>query len=394
MAEGKGFSLFSALNSLFERARSSAEKESQRLFTPETHAVQSRDTKLAASLGRTRNRPKPRRAGRAERPRPESAASARTRLAATVNLLSIAKEEEESVLEIEEASAATLSSSKRKHINDHRTPDTNSPTIEVASASKRKHTEASHPPSNSNTSSPTTAAPLTWSSSKRRHTGLASPKPSSPTTERPSTSSSSKRRHVDDHPSPSTSAPTPSKRKHAELATLRTTQLGPRSASPHVPSAASSATVRPEPERARLEKVERELHRLKKIIASLLPGELGDELQSVYGEMDQPEDVLAKLMRIRAGVAEASTRVPAPPPLPPVAPALPKPVESGQRNVSNPRPSPTVVRRLRADLRPVARPPKPTKPMPHKDPNVMSQLLEEMRHHRLRPVKKPKDMTK
>ncbi|KAJ2338850.1 hypothetical protein GGH92_006976, partial [Coemansia sp. RSA 2673] len=30
---GKGFSLFSAFNGLFERARSSAEKESQRLFT-------------------------------------------------------------------------------------------------------------------------------------------------------------------------------------------------------------------------------------------------------------------------------------------------------------------------------------------------------------------------
>ncbi|KAJ2350752.1 hypothetical protein GGH92_002198, partial [Coemansia sp. RSA 2673] len=57
------------------------------------------------------------------------------------------------------------------------------------------------------------------------------------------------------------------------------------------------------------------------------------------------------------------------------------------------------VRRLRADLRPL--PPKSqitslqkkqTPPPPHKDPGVMTQLLEEMKHHKLRSVTKPKDM--
>ncbi|KAJ2495117.1 hypothetical protein GGI11_008545, partial [Coemansia sp. RSA 2049] len=233
--------------------------------------------------------------------------------------------------------------------------------------------------------------------------------------------------------------------------------------------------------RTRLEKVERELRQLKRIIASLVPGELNDDdLRSVYGELDggrqSSEDVLSRLMRIRAGAAfptaAASRRgdaadllgysslmaskppaslsppdalrptiassssantasrsaVPAPPPLPPLArdsraPAssaaaaaraqlsLPPAPSFGGSSVRKRAPggSPdmphnaagsTVSRqhespaqRLRADLlRPVAAAKPNNPPPPHKDPNVMSQMLQEMKTHKLRSVKKPKDM--
>ncbi|KAJ2805516.1 hypothetical protein H4R20_002062 [Coemansia guatemalensis] len=221
-------------------------------------------------------------------------------------------------------------------------------------------------------------------------------------------------------------------------------------------------------ERARLEKVERELHRLKKIIASLLPDELNDDdLRSVYGELDQPRissnDLISRLLRSRAGTAHhkfspelppsptsnspirgsaqplASENCapdvtippapPLPPPLPPINPSLlnsafsqaasgvrernsanRQPPQPGaqpslqRRRGSNdsassslpangrPRVVSSTVRQLRAELRPV---PKSSEdpPPPHKDPGVMVKLLEEMKHHKLRPVKKrPKDM--
>ncbi|KAJ2178036.1 hypothetical protein GGH18_005934, partial [Coemansia sp. RSA 530] len=63
---------------------------------------------------------------------------------------------------------------------------------------------------------------------------------------------------------------------------------------------ASTQTPVKDAERQRLEKVERELHRLKKIIASLLPDELNDDdLRSVYGDLDRPrlstDDVIARM---------------------------------------------------------------------------------------------------
>ncbi|KAJ1892786.1 hypothetical protein LPJ81_005491, partial [Coemansia sp. IMI 209127] len=68
--------------------------------------------------------------------------------------------------------------------------------------------------------------------------------------------------------------------------------------------------------------------------------------------------------------------------------------ESAQQAEHPPRPSAATVQRLRADLRPVSSPkPSASKPTPpHKDPNVMSQMLHEMKTHKLRSVKKPKDM--
>ncbi|KAJ2059974.1 hypothetical protein GGI17_004086 [Coemansia sp. S146] len=236
-------------------------------------------------------------------------------------------------------------------------------------------------------------------------------------------------------------------------------------------------------ERGRLEKVERELHRLKKIIASLLPDELNDDdLRSVYGDLDQhqprrlsSDDIIMQLMKTRLGAAaQFSSRYNSPqsmrdreallslPPLPP-SPTSNSPTNYGLSAGSMPPPSappppmapppppmvsaaalmagrsnlyhsqeasgrprsvasllrrdstasdtassmmgdyPPVhsatVRRLRADLRPL--PPKSqmaslqkkqTPPPPHKDPGVMTQLLEEMKHHKLRSVTKPKDM--
>ncbi|KAJ2114135.1 hypothetical protein GGH17_006288, partial [Coemansia sp. RSA 788] len=65
---------------------------------------------------------------------------------------------------------------------------------------------------------------------------------------------------------------------------------------------ASTQTPVKDAERQRLEKVERELHRLKKIIASLLPDELNDDdLRSVYGDLDRPrlstDDVIARMLQ-------------------------------------------------------------------------------------------------
>ncbi|KAJ2481769.1 hypothetical protein IWW47_005864, partial [Coemansia sp. RSA 2052] len=231
-------------------------------------------------------------------------------------------------------------------------------------------------------------------------------------------------------------------------------------------------------ERARLEKVERELHRLKKIIASLLPDELNDDdLRSVYGDMDQyqprrmsSDDIIMQLMKTRLGAAAQfsarynampsahesslpnlppsptsnsptnyglSARSMPPPPAPPPPPPLMHPVaaallagrhtqygdnpDTGRpRSVASllrrdsvtsdtassmlgeyPPVHSAIVRRLRADLRPVSanplmttlqRHPPPPPPPPHKDPGVMTQLLEEMKHHKLRSVRKPKDM--
>ncbi|KAJ2869233.1 hypothetical protein GGH93_006220 [Coemansia aciculifera] len=242
----------------------------------------------------------------------------------------------------------------------------------------------------------------------------------------------------------------------------------------------STAEPSPVVERGRLEKVERELHRLKKIIASLLPDELNDDdLRSVYGDLDQhqprrlsSDDIIMQLMKTRLGAAaqfssrynspqsmrdresllnlppsptsnsptnyglSAGSMPPPSAPPPPMAPPPPPMVSAaalmaGRSNLyqsqgDNGRPRsvasllrrdsttsdtassmmgdyPPVhsatVRRLRADLRPL--PPKSqmgslqkkqTPPPPHKDPGVMTQLLEEMKHHKLRSVTKPKDM--
>ncbi|KAJ1805874.1 hypothetical protein LPJ75_005190 [Coemansia sp. RSA 2598] len=251
-------------------------------------------------------------------------------------------------------------------------------------------------------------------------------------------------------------------------------------------------------ERTRLEKVERELHRLKKIIASLIPEELNDDdLRSVYGDLEQPrlnsEDIVARLMKTRLGPhisaytdrasmgggfripnaiglppspisasptqtgdqqsrpvagTDATMMLPPPPPpkLPPLAQGLGA-AESARKSLSSADlpVSPLLSaesafasyggrgygsRRLKAGIaeRPLSiaslrrkapeddesstasadggvakrqrpSPEAPAKrsnqqppPPPHKDPGVMSKLLQEMKHHKLRTVKKPKDM--
>ncbi|KAJ1961872.1 hypothetical protein GGI12_002999 [Dipsacomyces acuminosporus] len=177
-------------------------------------------------------------------------------------------------------------------------------------------------------------------------------------------------------------------------------------------------------EQARLEKVERELHRLKKIIASLLPNELNeDDLRSVYGDLEQPAlasgDLIARLVKSRLGTqlsngysiqpqhpqANGQTYPPSPHSSSSIQ-ALNAPVlsaNSAEARFERPLVHSSTVRRLRAELRPVGHRSKPRTvapsvtaasqpPPPHKDPNVMAKLLEEMKHHKLRSVKKPKDM--
>ncbi|KAJ2391058.1 hypothetical protein H4S02_001527, partial [Coemansia sp. RSA 2611] len=220
-----------------------------------------------------------------------------------------------------------------------------------------------------------------------------------------------------------------------------TTSSNPASR-PLAKTAVSSSGLPAVVERERLEKVERELHRLKKIIASLLPDELNDEdLRSVYGDLERPrhvsDDAIARLVKARFGQLPTPTSapessIPQAPPLPP--PPLPQsarelssahksavtaaaaaargrsllgprvtriggsaaqPLRHGSADSSSAASASATASKPREDLlRPAANKPKPKPtPPPHKDPGVMSKLLEEMRHHKLRPVKKkPRDM--
>ncbi|KAJ2847123.1 hypothetical protein J3B02_004245, partial [Coemansia erecta] len=257
-------------------------------------------------------------------------------------------------------------------------------------------------------------------------------------------------------------------------------------ASMHHNNEATSSVV----ERTRLEKVERELHRLKKIIASLIPEELNDDdLRSVYGDLEQPrinsEDIVARLMKTRLGphisayadrtsamgggfrilnsiglppspISASPTQsgdhqqiktLMAPPPPPPKLPPLTQgqaaPLNSvtlssadlpvspllsaesafasyAKRGLSGSRrlkagiaerpQSIALLRRKTIDddssstasvdrgsakrsrISPAKKHSQQQPPPPHKDPGVMTKLLQEMKHHKLRSVKKPKDM--
>ncbi|KAJ1951996.1 hypothetical protein EC988_003793, partial [Linderina pennispora] len=215
---------------------------------------------------------------------------------------------------------------------------------------------------------------------------------------------------------------------------------------------ADSAAV----EQARLENVERELRRLKKIIAALLPNGLNEEdLQSVYGGIEQPErtsdDIISRLVKARFGEV-VDPQPPHRTPLPmqrqysfpsamlPPSPKSSDSAKAGSGALSSPPPSaraaewlgsgdyciassrrhldflsksPSVSsagsqRRASGTAQRRARQTQYRKPSsirlkpvasledhpeaPHKDPTFMAKLLDEMKTHKLRRVEKPKDM--
>ncbi|KAJ1896407.1 hypothetical protein LPJ66_004008 [Kickxella alabastrina] len=543
-SENKGFSLFSAINGLFERARSSAEKESQRLFTtpppsksrqePQFNSERVRRTthNSPSSLSRrsVRTMPplplpsvstsasnsfsfshtlggRPRtatpRGRRAPSPalhhpllmeRASSVVSEGTHLANNVNLMAI---QEEDFVQLDGTDHFTGNAdsgfgtepalsirSKRKWI-EHEESSLEQSLFDEATKKPRTGTEEI-PDINPHQYSSNTAAELR----------IVMPPPPAPPLPAAAAAPLLQK----------TSTPVvqfskiPPRPKHSNLSvgvahSARRSQARSNSvghSSMPMPVAAPTPMQPPSEipsfvERSRLEKVERELHRLKKIIASLIPEELDDDdLRSVYGDLEQPrfspENIVAQLMKTRLGahinayaerssVASQNAAMHLPPSptsmspvrggdqnrnrnqqsrraqgLPMAPPLSPPPPQSpeylpmsplltadssfslhnrrehsngqsrgdGERPHSrgsmrrrepqestvyimaeNPRMQASTVRRLRQELRPVSKrsiPPPQQQSLPHKDPGVMSKLLAEMKHHRLRPVKKPKDM--
>ncbi|KAJ1722984.1 hypothetical protein LPJ53_002650 [Coemansia erecta] len=554
--ESKGFSLFSALNGLFERARMSAERESQRLFSspqpkprkpqtfssararrtmaqsPTRHRQEDRGgagsagtsvPKYPPALARARTAtPRGRRApSPALFERPASVVSERTQLASTVNLMAIQEAASESNASADtefEVGAPYMSDTTQLKRKLSRSSDEGMQTRQQSGngTPKRPRSEAAHSPSmppprprihiqtedELRAAMPPPSAPPPPPVQRihlATHPGRALASPSIPASEMRTRAAGESSRMPSNPVTSDSSAVHPAWR-----AQMRSNSLSNNSSMP-VPSSAFAALSAQQVhtdkapsvvERTRLEKVERELHRLKKIIASLIPEELNDDdLRSVYGDLDQPrltsEDVVARLMKTRlgphinaytgralgiemqnnmplplspistspvqAGGAQRRMHVdgsaaahppPAPPPPPvsapaPVAPPPPPLASSSSLNlpvsphipaeptfssyrrskagtierphsmaalhhrrgsddssssvsaVERPRVLDSTVRRLREELRPV--PAKPAQapappPPPHKDPGVMSKLLAEMKHHKLRSVKKPKDM--
>ncbi|KAJ2693815.1 hypothetical protein GGH99_000967 [Coemansia sp. RSA 1285] len=609
------FSLFSALNGLFERARSSAEKESQRLFTSPATPNRSRTGStqgpvpgdpaygspykrpkrigsngtrplLADSLARTKARPRPARSATTastappaaplaaavvaadtaaapaalgmqdedgvksvaakktvvlSRPsvtlslpqRPGSVISERTKLAATVDLMSIVARSEHSVADDDDDVAAS------EYGGD---ADSIAAVLEEPSAMstpgshlKRKHSVAAHQqpadPSSPISAAPSTAATHSTRGERAVHETRFSKRPRSVESTNTAASSAMALDAMVLHTSALASGSTQSTATAHSMAPQRAEDASGEKQNNEQQQKHVSETVqrwksssrkavgfdddaygnddvvitsssnnnrgnkdegdRPPTtvvERTRLEKVERELRQLKRIIASLVPGELNDDdLRSVYGELDggrqSSEDVLSRLMRIRAGAVFPATAAsrrgdaadllgysslmaskppsslsppdalrptiasssaanavsrsavpPPPPPLPPPVPlaalakdsrapassaaaaaraqlSLPPAPSFGGSSVRKRAPSgspdmphnaaestasrqhESPAQRLRADLlRPVAAAKPSNPPPPHKDPNVMSQMLQEMKTHKLRSVKKPKDM--
>ncbi|KAJ1856045.1 hypothetical protein LPJ73_002243 [Coemansia sp. RSA 2703] len=538
--ESKGFSLFSALNGLFERARMSAERESQRLFSspqprprkPQTFSsARARRTtaqsptrnerraatmvpKYPAALARSRTAtPRGRRApSPALFERPASVVSERTQLASTVNLMAIqeAASESNASADTEFDVGAPYTSDpmqlKRKLSSSSDEEGSQTRRQSGSGTPKRPRSEAAHsplmPPQRPRIHIQTEdelRAAMPPPPQRLHPATLPSRALASPSTPALGmrTRAAGEPARAPAHPSSNSSAVHPAWRTQ-----MRSNSVSNNSSMP-VPSSAFAALsaqqmhadrAPPVVERARLEKVERELHRLKKIIASLLPEELNDDdLRSVYGDLEQPrltsEDIVARLMKTRLGphinaytgralgiemqnmplpLSPISTSpahpgsahsrmhahgsvtalppvapppppvsVPAAPPPPPplasssslnlpVSPHIPaEPTFSSYRRsmasgterphsmaalhhrhgsddssssvsvIERPRVLDSTVRRLREELRPV--PTKPTQapappPPPHKDPSVMSKLLAEMKNHKLRSVKKPKDM--
>ncbi|KAI8326111.1 hypothetical protein GQ54DRAFT_295034 [Martensiomyces pterosporus] len=504
MAKGEGgessaFSLFSAINGLIERACSSAEKESQRLFRSPTAPPRAKSSSsnsnnssnsnsnssnssnsnsnskgriginhrihrqpLAGSFAMAKQRPRPvrtletkapttqtRRSGRqpvaagrenaeekriaAEMYRPSTPQSTAKGSAMGMAAKRKREEEKDEVANDAPVDAARVSSPKKMAIRvlENGAGDGNTPeSLATKSRPSRSRTASpmareSQLPQRGLTTNPTMPPPP------------APPPPPTlppppPQLKRPTTAQTSASDHL-----PSKSGRHAARTRSAHRVVPRRSSLGSKSAdgSASVPTTPDSAAL---VEQARLEKVERELHRLKKIIASLLPNELNeDDLRSVYGDLEQPalasDDLVARLVRSRLGsqltsgysiqTPHSQLYPPSPhssspaqvfaPPLPPVL-SVPYPQiglpTSGREQHSAPdrrqrddghlRVHSPTVKRLRAELRPVDQRPVPSqpapssqpKPPPHKDPSVMAKLLEEMKHHKLRPTRKPKDM--
>ncbi|KAJ2069840.1 hypothetical protein GGI03_000560 [Coemansia sp. RSA 2337] len=569
---GKGFSLFSAFNGLFERARSSAEKESQRLFTspiPDSRVAKERrldrpeGERTADSFSQeqyTTNSGSPRSTldMAKRRPRPVRTQSSRTgtpsRKRPTPNARSppvhTNSTEETTVEPLSPLSAAAIDDDAAAADNrrPHDAMDAPTPTPSTMSKRKRSVIRPPSPVLEEYADSPkrvragatdsyafttgamgsTRSTPDTNSRDADFINSRAMPPPdydaygeedygaerhsfelardsaaqpqeadvsafSTPPVaiQRTSTVSTavsdSTYRFRNDAPMPIMRSSEYGNARRAEAAPHRQSAMPRLSNMPieklELPVRQIPTIAEPSPvvERGRLEKVERELHRLKKIIASLLPDELNDDdLRSVYGDLDQhqprrlsSDDIIMQLMKTRLGAgAQFSSRYngpqsmrdresllnlppsptsnsptnyglsagsmppPSAPPPPPMAPPPPPMVSAAalmagrsnlyhsQEATGRPRSVASLlrrdsmtsdatssmmgdyqpvhlatVRRLRADLRPL--PPKSqitslqkkqTPPPPHKDPGVMTQLLEEMKHHKLRSVTKPKDM--
>ncbi|KAJ2689771.1 hypothetical protein IWW39_001237 [Coemansia spiralis] len=573
---GKGFSLFSAFNGLFERARSSAEKESQRLFTsptPGTRVAKERRLDRSggervteslmheqhASNGSPRGTLPDTLAMAKRRPRPARSQSSRTGVASHRRPSSNTRLPSVHASPVEETAVETSSPLLTATIDDDAAAADNVGSLDAIGASaptpgtmpKRKRSER-RPPSpvlDEYTESPKRirvgATDSHVSHSAALGAATTSPDPNeldanafeSRTMPQPeydvyderdfgaerhsvglAPDSSGHDLEADDSAfstlpvalqrtstvstavSDSTyrlrndaSMPHMRDSEHATGRRAETTSYYPSTAQRpsgmpveklELPIRQVPTIAEPSPvvERGRLEKVERELHRLKKIIASLLPDELNDDdLRSVYGDLDQhqprrlsSDDIIMQLMKTRLGAAaQLSSRYsgspsmrdresflnlppsptsnsptnyglsassmppPSAPPPPPLAPPPPSLVSAAallagrsnlyrsQEDSGRPRSVASLlrrdsvasstassmlgdcapvhsatVRRLRADLRPV--PLKPQTPLlqkkqapappPHKDPGVMTKLLEEMKHHKLRAVAKPKDM--
>ncbi|KAJ2742329.1 hypothetical protein GGI20_004572 [Coemansia sp. BCRC 34301] len=515
----RGFSLFSAINGLFERARSSAEKESQRLFTspmPQSGLARERrpnrrpesgdiPTRASASGSPRSALPDDTLAMTRRRPRPARSHSSKTGTAPRKRLAPTTRSPSLHASSPEEPLAKTPSLPAAAAIDEvdaeaHGALEAPTPTPSAVSKRKRSVRRSPSPVSERYADSPKRVRAGAADNGPTflldagdhsyeeldykalRHSGESSresvahasafalPPVALQRTSTVSTAvSDSAHRPRNDASTLDLRTSEHIAARRAEAMELRPTAItSPQrevepAEKPEVPS-----MVEPVPvvERGRLEKVERELHRLKKIIASLLPDELNDDdLRSVYGDLDQhqpqrlsSDDIIMQLMKTRLGAAARYNTLPSsldlppsptsnsptsyglsaqsmpPPPAPPPPPMHPTtaalvagrqshfsyPAMGRPRSVASllrrdsvasdtassmlgdyPPVHSATVRRLRADLRPVSGNPQmvqkkqapPPPPPPHKDPGVMSQLLEEMKHHKLRSVRKPKDMT-
>ncbi|KAJ2466722.1 hypothetical protein GGI02_004278 [Coemansia sp. RSA 2322] len=443
----KGFSLFSAINGLFERARSSAEKESQRLFTlpiPEP--------------------PRPDKERQARRPesRGPNALMRDQRELSNGSKNEIAVAGDGQLLDEASSAAPTPKSIAKRKRSVERSP---SPEIESYVDSPKRARAGD-----------TASTAFSAAALSTPHLGPFDGGAANGWGNAYDQYSVASARNVDAAPvfrqAPGSTAfalPRETLRRSSTVSTVvsDTARQG-RSAAATPIADSSRYAVPPVAEPARLEKVERELRTLKKIIASLLPDELNDDdLRSVYGDADvqqarrlsSSDDIIMQLLKTRLGAgAQLASRfggamlarppaidlppsptsnsptryglparsiLPAPPPPPPPPPPVlpngrqlagpslalptgrPRSAASLLRRDSTaseatssllggyPAVHSATVRRLRADLRPVSSsraPPPPPPPPPHKDPGVMTRLLEEMKHHKLRSVKKPKDM--
>ncbi|KAJ2780162.1 hypothetical protein H4R18_003610 [Coemansia javaensis] len=424
--DGRGFFLLSAINGLIERARSSAEKESQRLFTTPEHGASA----AAAAAAAPRPPPAPplpppprfapqREAGRSRQNAPPSTTRHRPRpprrQESTTTTTTAATHERRQESTTAHENRRESAAHERGGLPLPRAPSVMSERAQLAATVDMLALGAAGPRRGSVADS--AASKRKWEDHHRSGTP-----PESPLAHR------QPQQQQQQHVLQRQRAESGASAKKARLADAEPGR-------PHAGSARSSMTAvsaaLETQQRARLEKVERELHRLKKIIASLLPEELNDDdLRSVYGDPVRPrlvsDDAIARMIKARfgaqlplsplsdppvsgasadpltGGTGSSGPAIPVPPPLPPINSAFPAPAARARGSASlsssslvgeqPPRVPPAAVQRLRAELRPVSNRAARAPGAAHRDPGVMAELLAEMKHHKLRPVKKPRDM--